>query len=67
MPDFAMCENEECRLRLNCRRFMSVPDDYAQDYAFFDIGIDGKCEGFKPMGQKLKKKLQALRRKEIET
>lgn len=36
MPDIAMCENNNCKRRKECYRFMAKPDQYRQAYGVFD-------------------------------
>ena len=36
MVDIAMCQNEVCAKKLECYRYLAVPDPYRQSYAQFD-------------------------------
>lgn len=49
MPDITMCSNEECELRIDCFRFMALPNPWRQSY-FAPDSIpqpkNGKCDDF---------------------
>ncbi|HET8687880.1 MAG TPA: hypothetical protein VFM18_14655 [Methanosarcina sp.] len=45
MPDITMCQNSQCPIRLECYRYMAMPNEHIQSYSDF-VGGD-KCDGFK--------------------
>lgn len=46
MPDISLCNNFTCPLRNNCYRATSVPSEYMQSYAVFNLNADGTCNWF---------------------
>lgn len=57
MPDFSMCDNEDCPLSWNCWRFNAPPNGYrtpdgefvvVQAYAGFTPDEDGTCDYYWP-------------------
>lgn len=53
MTDISKCKGENCKLKLECYRFLA-PSSYWQSYGFFDLefakelekNTDAKCEWF---------------------
>jgi len=45
MPDISMCQNEKCKLKMECYRYMAVPSSW-QTYADFN---EENCESFSPI------------------
>ncbi len=50
MPDISMCQNEKCKLKMECYRYMAKPSG-RQSYADFD---EQNCSWFMPAGDYLK-------------
>jgi hypothetical protein len=48
--DLALCYNSDCPLSLTCLRFTAQPSEW-QGYHHFELR-DGKCEFFRPNGEK---------------
>jgi len=46
MPDITMCVNKDCAFRFSCYRFVAVPNEHYQSYAYFDVEPDGCCSYF---------------------
>ena len=44
MPDIAMCENETCKLKQECYRYMAKPNEHWQVYADFKPVREDYCE-----------------------
>jgi hypothetical protein len=40
MPDFSMCDNEECPLSYSCWQFNCPPKEHQQPYTKFEPQID---------------------------
>ena len=36
MNDITMCQNENCERKLECYRYMAVPDDYWQSFSQYE-------------------------------
>jgi hypothetical protein len=47
MSDISMCQNEKCKLKIKCYRYMAVPSSW-QTYADFN---EENCESFSPIGK----------------
>ena len=45
MPDISMCQNEKCKVKTECYRYMAIPSNY-QLYADFN---EKNCESFMPI------------------
>lgn len=42
MPDISMCQNEKCKLKIECYRYMAKPSSY-QAYTHFN---EENCKSF---------------------
>ena len=56
MPDISMCQNEKCKLKIECYRYMAKPSNY-QSYANFN---EDNCGYFWPIYKAEQEKLEEL-------
>ena len=47
MADITMCANQECPKRLDCKRYIAIPNKIWQSYfTTYPEAYDGKCKHF---------------------
>ena len=57
MPDLAMCNNDKCKRKLQCYRFMAIPNRYRQSWSYF---AHYECHAFLPIeGRRIKSEHEA--------
>jgi len=55
MPDITMCHGKECPMKEKCYRYMALANKY-QSFFMNTPHVDGACESFWPIDQKLERK-----------
>ncbi len=50
MPDYTLCVNANCPMRMTCYRFIAAPSGY-QSYSLFSPNDKGVCEMYMEVGE----------------
>ena len=63
MADITMCQNKKCKRKMDCYRYIAIPNQYYQSY--FIAKDDKKCENFIQANKLNKERYEERKRNEI--